>query len=53
MFENWVVDVSFWTPEHGDLLCFVPMKGTPENPTFVLGMSLLTAPEGFNQGTLV
>lgn len=53
MWDKWVVDVSLWRPGDRDLLCFIPMEGTWDNPTFVVGMNFLSSPEGFDQGEIV
>ena len=55
MWENWVVDVSFYSPEFRDLLCFVPIEGDINLPdcSFIIGMNLLTSPEKFDKGKVV
>ncbi len=50
MYKEWVADVTLIHPSQPDLLCFVPIENAGQpNEVLVLGMNLLTTPEGFKE----
>lgn len=55
MWEEWVVDATHIDDTLGGsgLWCFIPVERRPEGIAYITGMSLLTSPEGFDQGKVI